>query len=369
MYKPSVISFDYETTSLDYWAPGFQLLSTAFAWRQENGQIKTLVTEGPDATADMLRRCVNYDIPLVCHNYCFEWSVTRKLFPDIPVRIEYDTMRLAQVYDNGGDGDKPRFGLADVTGRILPEHAGHKEPAYKWIRETLDVKKGKEKQYIKMLPKELLHEYNSADAIVTLLLYEHFERSFKDYGYDWRLDHKLYLHLCQHVSESKKRGIKVQRDQLEVYAGQIRQEIEEIDRKFKETFSKEISQIEEAKRKEYLQEPKTNRGRETRLRKISEEPGHCRFNPKSTKQLKELFVDTLGIKPQFFTPKGSPSLKAAHLHTYGEGGKMLANRNKRLLVLKQTESLLALSEADGRYHIDMKVTGTATGRAAGGRVD
>jgi hypothetical protein len=39
-----------------------------------------------------------------------------------------------------------------------------------------------------------------------------------------------------------------------------------------------------------------------------------------------------------------------------------------MLVLAQIDSLLELSEADGRWHIDLKAAGTVTGRFAGGRV-
>ncbi len=92
------------------------------------------------------------------------------------------------------------------------------------------------------------------------------------------------------------------------------------------------------------------------------------FNVGSNKQLAALFVGKLKMTPKFVTKTGQPSFKSAFLSQWGEGGDMLKKRRKRLLVLKQCDSLLALSEYDGRWHVDLKACGTTTGRFAGGRV-
>ena len=57
---------------------------------------------------------------------------------------------------------------------------------------------------------------------------------------------------------------------------------------------------------------------------------------------------------------------AKFLAQYGEGGLILKNQKKLIIEKVQGESLLTLSEYDGRWHIDLKAAGAATGRMAGG---
>jgi DNA polymerase I-like protein with 3'-5' exonuclease and polymerase domains len=370
MYKPPVIAFDFESNSLDYWSPDFRVYSCAFAWRDENGEVKTRVLTSPGGIKDQLRVIQEHEIPLVCHNAGFEYGVTKFVFPGYEDLIQFDTMRLSQVFDNGGsdDEDRGRFGLSKCVQRILQQD-DHKAKYYQWLRDNLGIKAGQEKKNLSKLPEDLLYKYNAEDAIVTLYLYEKTTSEFEKVKYNWQLDHMLYMNITKHISMAKARGIAVDFNKLMEYQAEITHEIEEIDRKFNEYFDKFIQEIEEEKKHKWVNGVKTERGRQNRLDKLDTNPDVWKFKPKSKNDLKALLVDKQKVEPTFTTPKGSPSFKAAHIHTYGEGGKILATRNKRLLVLKQTTSLLQLASTDLRYHPDLKPTGTKTGRMAGGEVE
>ena len=73
------------------------------------------------------------------------------------------------------------------------------------------------------------------------------------------------------------------------------------------------------------------------------------------------------MKWEFETPKGSPSFKTSHLDQWGEGGKILKIRKKRLLVLQQAVNTYASAMYDGRTHPSVRISGTRTNRVAGGR--
>jgi DNA polymerase I-like protein with 3'-5' exonuclease and polymerase domains len=366
-YTPQVIAFDYEATGLDYWSPNFRVLSCAFAWRSEDGSIRTKVCYGKSEIESFLIR-IPSGCGLIAHNVGYEFGVSHWHFKTACERIKFDTMRLVQVYDNGRDGEQKRaFRLDKCIKRILPDEPDHKAEAHEWIRANVpDVPKGKEGRYISQLPKDILERYNVGDAVATLKLYERLTDEFKRIGYDWTLDHSLYMETTKHIAIRRGKGVRVNREQLIQYKLEVENEIKAIDERFKAHFQVHISSIESDRKSRWIDGVKTERGKQKRRETVEAKRNMWEFNLKSPKQLAVLFVDTLGIKPQFTTPKGQPSFKSSHLPSWGEGGLMLAKRNKRLLVLQQTESLLELSQWDERYHIDMKTVGAATSRLAGG---
>jgi DNA polymerase I-like protein with 3'-5' exonuclease and polymerase domains len=81
--------------------------------------------------------------------------------------------------------------------------------------------------------------------------------------------------------------------------------------------------------------------------------------------LTDLFVGKLGITPKFLTPTGKPSFKSAYLRQWGEGGELLKSQRSYLIELKQGQRLLEKADWDGRWHIDLRATGTKTNRFAG----
>jgi hypothetical protein len=413
MYRPDVIAFDYETALLDgtpsveFYRPDFRITSASFSWIGADGNIKSKFLVGESNIRPMLERIAAERIPLVCHNYQFEYGVTKCRFPDINLNIEYDTMRLTQVADNGGkemewttdmsiddelaqlDGTAPKresgLKLVKCVSRWLPvQYHNHKEPYHSYLRENHGVKKGKEGANLHLLSPDMLEAYNIADSEITLRLFLRLVEEFKAIGYgEWVKDHWLYKSTARHVSSAKIRGARIDRAKLIAYRDSIVKEIEQIDLQFRTKFEKEIEELEEERLKAFCAKRKTQRGQDAAWLRAIEEPSLVKFNTGSNKQLAQLFVNKLNMPVTFWTQppkqkKGkprkkpfipSPSFKSSHLYTWGEGGLILENRRKRMLVLHQCNSLLELSEYDGRWHMDLKVCGTATGRAAGGQDD
>jgi hypothetical protein len=413
-WLPEAIVLDFESAllngepSVEYYREDFRAISAAFAWRREDGTVKTKYTEGEDATRDFLHRIRAGGIPVIVHNFQFEYGVLAYRFPDYESVVSVDTMRLVQVTDNGGSkyastvqmpktfddlldaaedgGDVAAYraglGLVASASRHLPdEWKEHKEPYHAWLRENAGVKKGQEGRNLTKLPPVLFEKYNVADAIVTLMLYETLVAKLAADGYDWNLDHTLYKGTAGMMALAKGQGLPVNRSALEAYVVDIEAELRGIQTAFRDKFAKEISEIEAARVDAYVLGLKTEKGRAKRQTEVDKGlPDDLRFNVGSNKQLAALFLGKLKIAPKFWTkpPKTkpgeerkkefvpSPSFKAAHLATYGEGGTMLRQRRKRMLVLNQAKALLGLSRHDGLWHFALKACGTATGRFAGG---
>jgi len=391
------VAIDYETVrvledgttiaSPDFWYPDFRVLSCAFA--TEKG---TIYREGEEAVGEVLRYIADHKLPVVVHNLGFEWGVTMCRYPDVEINWLADTMRLAQVYDLGGKEDlfewitdpdevlgpedeptRKRYPLSGLSlvkcaRRILGDAEDHKKEAHDWIYTNVpECKKGKAGQYLDKLPKDILERYTVADAITTLRLYEYFTMQFRSLEYDWTFDHNLYMSTTKWVTKSKIRGIKVNREPLNEYKKSVKDEILFIEAEFRTKFEKEIIELEFQKTVDYILAVKTRRGQLKRMRDyLSGKDVKVKFNVGSNTQLAQLFVDKLGIVPKFRTDKGSPSFKSAMLSQWGEGGEMLKQRRKRMLVLKQSTSLYHLSADDGRWHAGLRVAATASGRLAGG---
>jgi hypothetical protein len=413
VYRPPYIVIDFETEehgcgSTEYYRPDFRVSSAAFSWIGEFGGIESKFITGEDSVALELTRIADESIPIVAHNAQFEIGVLRCRFPELSRRLswEADTMRLVQVFDNGGDPNAYEFpdslddqldaldreesdvlpdlkkkkrpkaialaglGLVKSCYRIM-KLPNHKEEAYEWIRANVpECRRGKEGGFLNRLPFALLERYNVGDTEATLKLYRHTVAHFYSIGYDWRLDHGLFFSSVDRIVEAKIRGVDVDRQALELYRQQIVVEIEGIGRKFREDFLDPILRVERKRLLSEVRKRKTLRGRKSYLRRLRHAPdgyaGEIGFNIGSNHQLEALFVGELKLPTRFQTDSGRPSFRSAVLSQWGAGGEILKTRRKRMLVLKQVGALLELTTHDGRWHCDLKAAACATGRYAGG---
>ncbi len=380
--------------STEAYRSNFRVSSMAAAWRNEGGLLETRYLIGEHDCESYLMTLARLELPVVAHNIQFEKLVMACRFPRIQLNWHADTMRLAQLYDNGGDknlfeyivdeewaGDeadtpikkKPLSGLGLVVcnKRILGG-ADHKREAYDWIRANIPDSAGHEGSYLDRLPDDIMERYNTADTTITLELYEFIMAEFEKKGFDWSLDNSLYMSTVQHLVKAKIKGAPVDRETLKANIAQIADEMAQIGNQFAIKYSKEIGEIESARIQAYVNKPgkkpltdKVLQKRRDRIRDKGLVTLKLHFNVGSNKQLEELFKDRLGMSPKFFTKKGAPSFRSVHLNQWGEGGSILARRRKLLIVLKQCENLLKLSEYDGRWHSSLRAAGTSTGRFIG----
>lgn len=408
MYRPDVIVLDFETAltdgtpSTEYYRDDFRAVSCAFAWiSSKTGNIVTDYREGEEDILDALQMLDEQTLKLVAHNFQFEYGVLLYRFPGHERMLEYCTMRLTQVADNGGklaqryekastqtyeeqlldavEGDEAEtdnysvgLGLVSACSRWLPvEYQEHKEPFYALIRERTGCKRGQEGQNLNALTAEELQAYNVADAVVTLRLWLRLTEQFKADGYSWQLDHTLYRESAKRISRAKGRGIPVDLQQLSYYRAKVKKEVDTIAEDFRSRFKNEILDIETQAMTTWAGDLKTERGRQGRKDRLATDEEFrqgFQFNIGSNQQLAALFVGKLGMTPKFTTKTGLPSFKSVFLSQWGDGGEILMKRRKRLLVLQQVEALIELAQYDGKWHVDLKACGTTTGRFAGGRM-
>lgn len=392
MFPPNkVVAFDFETVedmpdgssvaSLDVHKAEFRVTSCAFAW--DGGTYYADTAAGITAALTRLALSGN---PVICHNQQFEYGVMLSKYPSIKLNWHADSMRLCQLYDNGGDkfylpppeeddeddGEEPQvkrnpthgLRLMSCVKRILCDDTDHKEAAYAAIR-ARGVQAGKEGANLHLLTRPEMEAYNVADAVQSLRLYKFITTEFKVQEYDWATDNMLFQFMLDKMVRAQLRGVVVDRAAAGVAAAGISSEIEVIKKSFADMMAAPIKTVERMLLTKRLAKFKTELG----ARKYQERGDwreECKFNPGSSQQLTMLFVDVLGMTAKFCTKKGAPSFKASFLHQWGEGGLALQKLKKRGIVLSQIESLRALSEYDGLWHLSIKLCGTSTGRMAGG---
>jgi DNA polymerase I-like protein with 3'-5' exonuclease and polymerase domains len=342
-----MIILDFETQGLSVWSPEVGVTSAAFAWR-EGDEIKSRFSSSPPQVEADLARLAETQQEVGVFNVGFEGLVMLCKYPHLKLNITTDVMRLVQLYDNGEDVQS--YGLKPAAERILgPEHAGWE----KEIRAYLLGNGHKAHEYHKA-PYPILRRYNVGDVVATLRLYEHITESFSRIGFDWRFDHRLYMSSAAHIVRAQAEGVRVDREGLAKYVQAIRTELSDNEQEFRSKYAEAITEVEKRV---------TSKEQAKFKKKVVE---RIPFNVDSNAQREMLFCGVMGIKPKFLTATGNPSFKAEHLGTYGEAGSHLADRKSRQIVLTQAESLLALSEEDNQWHVSLKLSGTNTGRYAGG---
>jgi DNA polymerase I-like protein with 3'-5' exonuclease and polymerase domains len=351
-----IVSLDIESSSLNPWSG--DIISAAIAWR-ENGEMKTFFVRGENDIRDLLERLIETDSKLLVYNASFEQKWFTHKYPDLNVKWYCDVMRLVQQagtsFDSGGlsveiDG----FGLKPAVTRILGKTESWTDDIYKWIQSNFDVKKSDVGKYLGFAPDELLKPYNEADSIYTLELFEFLTGYFKKVKFDWTADHDIYLGVVTELTDANLKGIPVDIAKLNAYIRAIDNEIQEMDAAFADRYSVEIEAVREQLRQK----------EQAKFKKkiVTEAP---EFNTGSRQHLEMLFCGQLGLAPAFLSPTGSPSFKSAHMGTWGEPGDMLANRGKRIIIQKQAEALVRVSDKKGVWHPELKACGTVTGRFAG----
>ena len=406
-----LVCIDFETVELlpdgstvasaDFWKPTFRVASCAFTWYDGPIRRSMFVKGEAEVEAEILK---HIDKQFIVFNLQFESGVVRCRYPNLKLNWYVDVMRLAQLYDGGGGFDafdmvlieddvtldideeeeeaSPKapqykkialsgFGLSKAARRIIGSTEDHKAEAHNWLYANVpECKKGKAGQYLDRLPDDIMERYNIADTETTFDLYEFILTQFRDQGYDWTTDHTFYKASVESIMESEIRGIPVNRDGLLQFKDATVTEIQDIGTRFRTDYQKEIATIEYQRRIDWILGVKTIKGQRKRyLKWVAQDDAdllkELSFNPGSNKQLASMFKDLMGIKPIFFTPKNQPSFKSAHLHQWGDAGKLLLTRRKRLIAQKQAEAILKQSAYDGRLHVRLRAVGTKTGRYAG----
>ena len=347
----SIIALDYETNSLEWWSPTFKVKSMALAWRSESTQELKSAIYYEDEIAGALEELKGHQI--LVYNAGFDIAICQHCYG---VKLEWvDVQRLRQLRSRVDKHKGENYSLKQAVKLFIPGRANYEDEIKDWAKENHP--KEKWGSVIHLAPVEILEAYNKADAETTLQLYEQFVDHFREVDpLDWEDDHTYYRALAETTINAVIRGIKVDQSLLQEYIQDCEQEVAKIDERFEKQFETELLTVRE--RLKTLQQSKYKK------KIVTELPP---FNISSKKHLEYLFIDILGLKPQFYTPTRRPSFKSSHIGSYGPGGKILERRGKRLVVKGQAEALLEKVQGDfeGRYRPQLKIIGTKSGRCAG----
>lgn len=403
-----IVAIDFETldsrgASFEYFRRDFRVFSMSCCWRSPEGALTYWFSTDPLKISQKLVALSQTQDRIVVQNLGFERGVMRACYPNIQLNWHADTMRLTQLRDGGGDeygeptltleqeisrelGEldeedlKKKWkksmgnGLEAASARFLPEASHeHKKPAHDWLKENHGIEKS-HGQYLHLLPLDLLEAYNNADTRNTLMLYESHVAFFEEIKYDWSRDWMLYSNRARLMSGAYYDGICIDQPALMKVILDLEAEIGAMEAEFLAAVEPHLKALRHLRLLNYIQKnvgtKKTEKGRLKHIEGIKAGKYDDKwkdFKMGSTQQLAQLFVEVLGMKYKFTTPKGAPSFKTTHLGQWGEYGLILQKRKKRLLVLQQAANTYISAMHDGKTHPSVKVAGTRTGRTAGGR--
>lgn len=349
-----LVALDFETTGLQMYSPTEFVKSVALAWR-DGSDLKTAFFDTVQGIESCLEHLSKNQTPIVVYNIGFELLVLKNKYPQFPLNITIDCMRLVQNYDNGED--IVSFGLKAAAKRILePEEANWEEEANMYLaRHNLS------KAELHKLPRDILARYNIGDAKATLLITEIVTEHFFKIGFDWTKDHAFYLSTAEHVVRAKSRGVIVDVEGALKYVTALEKDLEEGARLFIEQAGENITKVEDI----LTVRAQENYNKKVKFKKKTVE--RVQFNVNSNDHRTILFVEVMGVEPCFFTKKGQPSMKKIHLKQFGTLAESLEKRKNKQVVLTQLKNLIALAEEDGKWHVDLKLVGTSTSRFAGGQ--
>jgi hypothetical protein len=312
---------------------------------------------------------------LVAHNFMFDGAWLKTTWPEADLKFEMCTQVIfKQLAGEGWFGQ--RWGLKVAMTDILGWPESNEEDLYAWLKAN-KLKKGDMAQ----APWEILGPYNALDAGATWQLYKYFCEVCFTHGWrssvlDFhRSDFGTLIHL---LIEQQLAGMPLDEAKmaatnaaLELSAGHKREEF--------------LTHLKVAPHVEYYQEcvvqaledklediPEFTKTGKTAARwvkqqeKIAAAKTRQDFNVDSPKDLSWLMFDRLGLTTPIMTDKGAPSVGAKSFPHFGELGQLLkeyrAIRDRRKFLVSLDDV-----QRDGVLYPNVKVHGTVTGRASGGR--
>ena len=320
--ESGIFAFDSETTDIDPMKAeplGFSLSCSEgeacyipLRAADESGEIREWMN--PDRVRNALAGLLE-DSSLKCvgQNIKYDYKVMKRWGIEIK-NIFFDTMIAAWVLDSS---------LGSYNMDLLAERSlGYKTIHYKDI-----VEKGSLFDSVKL---ETAARYAAEDADITLRLFHAFRPELEERKL-LGLYEEIELPLIRVLAEMEIAGIRLDREQIENFSGQLGSELEQIQQQI--------------------------------YRLCGEE-----FNINSTKQLQEILFEKRGLKPVKKTKTGySTNVQALEILADQDPvpEKILEHRSLAKLKSTYADTLPALINAEsGRIHTDFIQTGTATGRIA-----
>jgi len=226
------------------------------------------------------------------------------------------------------------------------------------------------------LPPEVLGNYCCGDADSTYQLWEILKNlTIENYPELWTYHTKYFMNEVKLLSEAQLRGITINKPMVIDYIKSTTLAMEAARREFEKhpLVAPIVDEFNKAATAAYLAAEPEKLTKDGALRvnwckwrakekTLLDEHG---FNVNSPAQLKWLFYDRLGFKPQVFTKTNAPSTGKKALPLFGEPGEILLKYKKKDKNRSYAQSLLEKVEKHGKLHPQFKSVGTITGRLGG----
>jgi len=374
-----LLSCDFETNGIQITSNTFRIISVALSY--ENGE--DLFFKNIDQAFDIVKKFLDTDPKnkLLVYNISFEGAIFLKygIVKDFSRLI--DVWRIANYCNNEVNNRKTSL---NASVQLLLGVPDFKKPFFDKMIELGYAKDDKEAhKKIAMLPDELLKEYNCLDTKYTLDLYKECIKLLTKWEYldTARRDYINYSAEAFLYAVSYLRGLNIDKDLASKNIEELKSEIPEFERAVKENpdvlkyealLNKDLKITDADVRKVFKK-----RGESVTIKKgtgeslLTEEERKevlagkwVYFNPNSSKQKVELFIDMLGYPILNVTEGGAPSISKNVLRDYGELGKALQEILKREKEVAEIEKLLELSKEDGLIHLTLRSGATISGRSS-----
>ena len=374
-----LLSCDFETNGIQITSNTFRIISVALSY--ENGE--DLFFKNTDQAFDIVKKFLDTDPKnkLLVYNISFEGAIFLKygIVKDFSRLI--DVWRIANYCNNEVNNRKTSL---NASVQLLLGVPDFKKPFFDKMIELGYAKDDKEAhKKIAMLPDELLKEYNCLDTKYTLDLYKECIKLLTKWEYldTARRDYINYSAEAFLYAVSYLRGLNIDKDLASKNIEELKSEIPEFERAVKENpdvlkyealLNKDLKITDADVRKVFKK-----RGESVTIKKgtgeslLTEEERKevlagkwVYFNPNSSKQKVELFIDMLGYPILNVTEGGAPSISKNVLRDYGELGKALQEILKREKEVAEIEKLLELSKEDGLIHLTLRSGATISGRSS-----
>jgi len=374
-----LLSCDLETNGLDVISSTFKIISIALSY--ENGD--DLFFKNSDQAFDVVKKFLDADPKnkLLVYNISFEGAIFLKygIVRDFSRLI--DVWRIANYCNNEVNNRKTSL---NASVQLLLGVPDFKKPFFDKMIELGYAKDDKEAhKKIAMLPDELLKEYNCLDTKYTLDLYKECINLLTKWEYldTARRDYINYSAEAFLYAVSYLRGLNIDKDLAKSNTDKLKEEVSTLNEvikvhpdvlRYEQILNKDISisdsdvrKVLKAKGEKAVVKKGTGASLLTEEEKDEVIGGKWQyFNPNSSKQKTELFIDLLEMPILNVTESGAPSVTKHVLRDYGPLGVLLNEVLGKEKEGTEIEKLLELSKEDGLIHLTLRSGSTISGRSS-----
>lgn len=327
---------------LDPWHPEFKLLSLASVVvnKYEGTRSDYYFTDKEEIIAH-LSPLIEDGYVIAVYNASYEHPVIlSQLNIDINKKdLLVDVMRMYQ-YSTKRTGQERSLKLESAFEEFF-DIADYKSEYTTYLVQNNVARNPKEAhKKVGMLPPDMLGKYNLKDVYVTEEVMYACMGYLGSIGYDWDMDHNVYIHDVCRNTRSYLRGLKMNFEKALQNLQKIKDKQDKIKEEIFETYKDGIDLF-----------------MKTYPKKVTS------FNIGSTTQLAFFCTDILGLKCEYFTEKGKPSFAKGFLGQWGEFGLLVKEHNKLNGPYRELKKTISLASITGRLHSQVKAGLTSTGRS------